>query len=257
MNEPKFYRFSCANGHGYPKILSMTTRRPAGKAGESKEAIQNYFHEITLKMIRGDEIKINNVHLEIPLIDIEEKGSKWPDIIGHGTPEHHFIFTERVIEAMNNEGITGFSAKPIRIEKILSKKLREKELPHYYCIEVTGKIDIVKKYYDKLESRYAYVGEVTDGKDRTYAQRSMRHEARFVPIEDSWDGSDWFCMSNHGHFRHYCCSRKLVELAFREKWTNCQIAPMDQIIADRGADIPLPAKGKLPSVWYSAHHPNH
>jgi hypothetical protein len=257
MIEPKFYRFGCAVGNGYPKILSMTTRRPAGKAGESQEAIQKFFDEITLKMIRGDEIKINSVPLEIPLISIEKKGSKWPDIIGHGTAGFHFIFTERVIEVMKTEGIRGFSARPIRIEEILSKKLREKEPPNYYCIEVTGKIEITKKYYDKLESGYTYVGEVTNDKDRTYDQRPIRREIRFVPIEDSWDGSDWFCMSNHGHFRHYCCSRKLVELAYREKWTNCQITPMDQFISDRGADIPLPAKGKLPSVWYSTHHPDH
>ncbi|MES2981736.1 MAG: hypothetical protein V4727_05420 [Verrucomicrobiota bacterium] len=257
MNEPMFYRFACAQAHGYPKIRSMTTLRPAGEAGESKEARQKYFDEITRMMIRGEKIKIESVPLDIPLITIEEKGSKWPDIIGHGRAGYHFIFTERVIEAMDKEGITGFTARPILIDHISSKKLREKEHPNYYCIDVAGSIQIVKKYYDKVDSGYAYVGEVTNGEDQTYHLPNMTRTARFVPIEDSWDGSDWFCMSNHGHFRHYCCSRKLVGLAFREKWTNCQIAPMDQIIADRGIDIPLPAKGKLPSIWYSEHHAYH
>jgi len=139
------------------------------------------------------------------------------------------------------------------IGQIRSKKLREKEPPNYFYITVTGSITIVKEYYDKTDDGFAYVGKVHDGADKTLHKPGRT--ARFVPIADSWDGSDWFLMRNHGHFRHYGCSRKLVELAYREKWTNCAIKPMDNVIGDREIDYALPAKGKLPKVWYSHRHP--
>ncbi|MEI6177740.1 MAG: hypothetical protein WCS43_12685 [Verrucomicrobiota bacterium] len=252
---PKFYRFESACGHGYPKIHFIQTLRLCGEAGESKVATDRTLTDYFNKLVRGEAATIDTEPLELPLVDIESIGSKWPDIMGHGNHGHHFIFSERAMEVMDREHVTGYSARSVKIGKIGSKKLREKKPLQYYCIEVTGGIDILKKYYDETPDGYNYVGEVTDGEDNTYYRVECSRTARFYPIEDSWDGGDWFLMRNHGHFRHYGCSRKLVELAYREKWTNCAVAPMDRVIGDRTLKLPLPSTGKLPSVWYSEKHP--
>lgn len=74
---------------------------------------------------------------------------------------------------------------------------------------------------------------------------------RFIPMIETWDGSDFFRVKNW-YNKHIFCTRRVVELAREERWSNLQFEPMDrpreQIIMPFGIDYL--GKEWPPENWY-------
>lgn len=143
-----------------------------------------------------------------PLAYIDEVGSKWSDMVGSGGGTFDFMVTDRVVKSLHAAGIDCFKATPVEIVKIESRKLRNQEPPNYFVIEITGRMNFDLKA-GKKEYRF--------GTDTS---------TRWVPLVDSWDGSDLFVAGNSDAKFTYC-TEKVLLLARQAQWSNFRFYPID------------------------------
>ena len=140
-------------------------------------------------------------------------GTRWPDVL---FDLDGLILHERVCETLKAEKFRGFNAHPVTITEIKSKKLAAIASPQYYLIEITGRIDIDQSELDDVG------GSVCQVCFRRNAEKGNPYRwkpKRLVPKLDTWDGSDFVTLRNLLNARHFC-SRRFIELANKNKWTN-------------------------------------
>lgn len=189
----------------------------------------------------ADKIKsIKTRHVQ-PTVVID-KGTRWVDLIGNGPC--NFILSDRVIEAFQAAGITGYSAYPVTIGKVRPKKLREQPHPWYFYIEVAGTLDL------DLAASGLPAAESPDG---VLSGRDRPRAIRYIPEPASWDGTDLMKLRNYP-MRGIICSRRVIELARKERLTNFRFRPLGllghQEIGGKGVDY----LGKTwPPAWYPPH----
>ncbi|MGF1451530.1 MAG: potassium channel family protein [Opitutales bacterium] len=94
MQSNSFYRFQSVEGRGYPAIEWMQTGKFKGGT----------FPELLEKAVKsGEPLTLEKDYFPMPIVDLKDKGSKWPDVIGTShLDKHPFIFSQRVIEAMHD-----------------------------------------------------------------------------------------------------------------------------------------------------------
>jgi hypothetical protein len=142
--------------------------------------------------------------------------TEWPDCMQDLASIPGLLLSQRVVEVLRAEctGILDF--QPARVIQNTCAKLRT-EPPLYFYMNIAGRIDI-----DPVAS------EVTGPEPCSgcYVRDGYFEARRLVPVRESWDGSDLFKIRNLGTGQIYC-SRRVVELARRERWTNLNIQPMD------------------------------
>jgi hypothetical protein len=110
-----------------------------------------------------------------------------------------------------------------------------------------------RRVYEEIGGIYHFRFETENRDDprlKFMAQRFIQH-SRFVPIRDSWDGSDFMVCdiypSGRLPFGGFYCRRKVVEIAKREGWSNFNFVPAGRIDRSFGdfRDRPWPAK-----LWF-------
>ncbi len=101
-------------------------------------------------------------------------GNKLCDVISAGAPGFH-LFSDKVINALKESGITGWGAYPVTVQ---TKK--KGDLTNYYAFYVTGRAEKA----DRSLSGQIEV-PLPNGK------KKMKDKGYFFPL-DSWDGSDFF-----------------------------------------------------------------
>jgi len=140
-------------------------------------------------------------------------GSKWSDVL---QCIDGLILHERVVNVIISEGLTGFIAHPLKIEKIGNKKLAEKGDPSYSIIEITGRVDIDVGQLDDVGGSVCPVCFTRNpAADNPYRWK----EKRVFPLMETWDGSDFTRIRNLRWGIHYC-SKRFIDLASRHKWRN-------------------------------------
>jgi hypothetical protein len=181
-------------------------------------------------------------HLEGEVFASLEKGTKWPDVMGVGDVGPRLLLSERVIDTFGHEGVTGCRPHPVAIAESKSKKLDLNEAPCYFYIEVIGHVDIDP---EASRDRVSRCPDCFAALDRTSCQ-----VRQFVPIEETWDGSDILQMRNCPCGIMLCTERVLL-LARKHRWTNFRFECMDVIRRHaakwRGIDY---LGRKWPPQWY-------
>ncbi|MDB5357074.1 MAG: hypothetical protein JWN24_3527 [Phycisphaerales bacterium] len=169
-----------------------------------------------------------------------ETGTQWPDVIGTGLG-HSPMFSQRVVSTLREQKVRGFEEQPVEIYRINDARLRALPAPRYYYFKLVGKIEI------DVEAIGAPQERLCPGCRRMQPGVNVR---RFLPLPDTWDGSDIFTMSNAPGL--VCCTERVLLLARRERWTNCRFEPIDVIRrhAVRWDGIHYMADHWPPSSWY-------
>lgn len=170
-----------------------------------------------------------------------EGGNMWSDIIGSGSSGPRFMVSERVVESLRQAVAGSFEAFPVEIQKVSSKTLAKRSPVRYFYLCA----------YDGLLLDLE-AGGVPPSKVCLACHGLTEHVRvrRYVPIRESWNGSDLFGCNNGP--QGICCTQKVLQLAREERWTNFRFAPID---ADQrhlsGWDgIDYLGKQWPPAQWY-------
>jgi hypothetical protein len=151
-------------------------------------------------------------------IYVDERGTKWPDLMHAGGFLNCFL-AARILESFRNLNCTIRHATEIPIVEIGSKKLRLIPPPRYFIVQVAN------------------------GIERDWAASSTPFDADSNPVLDplnlkpaiaklsTWNGQDIFSWSNMGNRLGLTllCTERVVELAAKEKWTNVEFKPVATI----------------------------
>ena len=140
-------------------------------------------------------------------------GRRWADVL---SSIDRLLLHERIVEMITAHNFTGFQAYPVKIERIEGKALAATIPPQYYLIEITGTVDIDPDEIDDVGGSicpicfYRHPGE-----DNPYRWSPKRR----VPRLETWDGGD-FAMTRNLRTAHKYCSKRFIDLASQQKWTN-------------------------------------
>jgi len=137
----------------------------------------------------------------------------WTDVLAN---IDGLLFHERVIGIIEKEGLTGFRAHPVTIEKIESSKTPSELIPKYYIIEITGRVDIDPDELDDEGGSVCKFCFYRSPKDDSSYRWSPK---RIIPKMETWDGGDFVQTRNLRNAYKYC-SRRFIDLACKHKWTN-------------------------------------
>lgn len=170
-----------------------------------------------------------------------EKGSQWSDIVGAGSARPPFMISQRVIDTLHEANVTGFEQHSVRITDIKSAKLRIISPPQYYYLNIDGHMDID---LEASEVKVALLCPVC------FASEKRSQPERFVPLAETWDGSDVFILRNFPSGLIFC-TRKVLELARQHSWTNFRFQPMNVLQHDAMSWKGIDYLGKKwPPQWY-------
>src|SRR5260370_4060705 len=97
------------------------------------------------------------------------------------------VMAARTVSDLQDERAKGFIAHSLQIRKIDSPKLRKPPPPHYFLIELTGRVDIDRQWYDEGEGSLCPVcNEWSPRPGGKYSWGGKMH----IPLLETWDGSD-------------------------------------------------------------------
>lgn len=146
-----------------------------------------------------------NIVVQLNHVDFPDFGSKWVDIIGG--PGNLIFVSEKVAESIHASNLKGVELIDIAIGNIENKRMRELGPKKIFLLNVTGRINIDTKIARSSYDSY----------------NSTQH---FVPSSDSNMNFD-FMLLNNDPIPISFCSRKVVDLARKDRWSNLATAPMD------------------------------
>ena len=140
-------------------------------------------------------------------------GTKWTDVLAN---IDGLLLHERAVDIITRDGLTGFRAHPVAIEKVESKDLSGQPAPRYYLIEITGTADIDPNEVDDEGGSICPVCFCRTPKDDNPYRWAPK---RLVPKLATWDGSDFVRLRNLRTARKFC-SKRFIDLASKHQWTN-------------------------------------
>ena len=239
---PAFFSASCADARGFPRVEQALPHNisPPPPSGTLAKFLAVF--RTNVEHTRQPEI----LH-----VTLENKGSRWPDFIGgHNLETHGLLVSTRVLDSLRREGIVGFTPIPVEFQKTPAK-LSSGETPRYHALRpdaVMPRVVHVFQYDDGTLNplgSYPYPGPAPEALGWKVGRCSM-----FQALNSPKDDNGLF----GGVFRGFCCSRKVAEMAFREKWTNLHFRAYDalHISGIQGHYVaPIPSDtGSINDAWY-------
>jgi hypothetical protein len=210
----------------------------------------------TFKLRPGEEPipYIRTVSGDKPEVLIAKKGTKWVDCLTPNSSYTELVWSERVIDAIERENLTGLRAGEVFLDLSKNPRLAKKPHPTYYMIKPVGRsLRFNLRVYERINGVYHFRFETPDFGDPRLEFKSQGyiHHIRFIPIHESWDGSDFMVCDLYPSGRlpngGFYCSRKFVEIAKREGWSNFNFVPAGRIVGCIGdfRDRPWP-----PELWF-------
>ena len=147
-----------------------------------------------------------------------KKAKIWPDFLLGFT----LIISERVLEDLIANGITGYISHKVRMDRIDSPRLQKIPSPDYYLLEMTGHVEVDRQWFDEGEGFICPVCHIWTPKQGGKYGFGAR---MLVPLMETWDGSD-FLHIRQPFVGRYLCTRRVVELARARRWFNASISPI-------------------------------
>jgi hypothetical protein len=167
-------------------------------------------------------------------------GVAWPDAIGiRSWPA--FLVSSRVVRAVRQLGQPGFAPMQVQWKRDTSRTAKP---PDYFLMDVSGTIDIDRAASGLGDAEHC-------SQCFSYLGQRLIEAKRYVPLFDTWSGSQVFRMRNNPNLETFC-TQEVLELARNEQWSNMRFEPMDVVrkhaIPWRGIDY-LGMQWP-PETWY-------
>jgi len=134
----------------------------------------------------------------------------WPDVLN----SYGLIIGDRVLSDLNEIGARGFVAHKLGIGEVESTYLQEMPHPDYSLMELTGRVDVDRQWYDEGQGDLCpQCHGWTPG-----ASGKSRWDRMHLPVMETWDGTD---LLTYGNVRtgYHLCTTRIIELARAKKWT--------------------------------------
>jgi hypothetical protein len=144
-------------------------------------------------------------------------GKQWSDLVRTwGTHGPHFVISQRVKDSLDSIECRGVRWFTTAAQIDAGPRGAP---PNYYWLAVDGRIetDLVRSPPMPREERCPSCDAVLE---------CPKPPQKFEPLAATWDGSDFFKIANYRS--HYVgVSRRVLELARFQRWTNCRFTPFD------------------------------
>jgi hypothetical protein len=198
---------------------------------------------------------------ELPEVYLTKGGSLWTDCLTPTLSHLPLVVSERVWKAVHRHGLTGLELMEVACVTQRSPKLRGIEHGRYFQATPYGTPpQFTYRVFERVSGRYLFRFETTDKendprcKDFFLPHGFIPHTQR-VPLQAT---ADWDFMkvpdTANGMlvFGMILCSRRVVEIARDEGWTNFNFSPVDRLGTCIGdfRERPWP-----PEQWYPEDHP--
>ena len=225
--------------------------RPLGMALK-KENIYEALSELEKRKEEG------NYYLETPYATIEGRALRWPAVLPPYASHDPIAFRDDVVQSITDNGLTGFQFQHFQIREQKSgkpKRLFLQAPPKYYCVRPGGHLEHRMQVYDMKVSPPAVCcdGIPGDPAFKPPTGSSEHYKRRWVPLLETWDGSDAINPFTKLCFGKFFATLRFVELAQRMKWEGLLIKPMDAI---GRPSIELRKLPWPPSLWYPNDQPD-
>jgi hypothetical protein len=159
----------------------------------------------------------------LPLTDILldlERGSQYPDFLP--CPSGIFVVSENVLNEWEKKAVHGYKYYNAKIDRILSKSLKEENKKKYYHIIIEGFCDWDREKTDiEIMSSCNICGSIK------YREKWETGTAKFVFDLDTWNHADIF-KTSISHIRF--CTKKIVEIALQNKHTGANFCSSEYFL---------------------------
>jgi len=165
------FTLASARGNGTPRYDSISTIQPAGTAGESR--------------------------LECPVVSLTGSYRTWTDCLSPELSHLGLIFSERVMEALIMDGLTGLKWSAVDFDFSGAKGAAKPPGQAYYMVRVSGAAPVLSyRIFEKVEGKYQFRFETRDKNTDPRCKVFFTREG-FIPhtqtirIEGSGEGDDF------------------------------------------------------------------
>jgi hypothetical protein len=188
---------------------------------------------------------------------LRKNGNKWTDFLSTIASGSPLLCSERVVEAIAAAKLTGYKVVSVKLFPRLGPAIKP-PWPYYWIVPTGAWYRCRAKYYLGCQDdhRYVFVDESPD-EPRGRSSGSSTDSIYFkrIPRPETWDGNDfnyYTPTSPVGVYGITLCSRRVVDLAARNKWTNVIFQPVDAVdnYAPNHLKEPWP-----PASFYSEFEP--
>jgi hypothetical protein len=201
-------------------------------------------------------ISPENAHLfPAPIrVKIRTKGRGWTDFLNPFTSHAPVLCSQRVVDTVMAEQLKGIQLIPVTLE--YEKKSTILSPPcNYYWMIPTGKVlPYSVKIYRRNDQTYTHWFDSGSLKEARLRAGGEIFDFRLIPMHSYWDGSDVIKVREDSFTAGgMYCSRRFVEIAYREKWSNLWVTPYDCLgvgIFKDLQDLSWP-----PELWYPSNQP--
>lgn len=244
---PEFFRATAADGRGFPRIERAQAEGIQAPPPASAPLAR------FLSVFRSNVAKAGQPGRLV--VELEDKGSKWPDFIGGGGVDRWgLLASERVIEALRRHGIDGFDPIPVDFGGRLPKKLADP--PRYAALRPTRELPIQVDVYQHDDGQLTHLGRYRRPDEKPEIARYKRGRCSVMhPLSRGEQAVGIFGPSFHG----FACSQQVLRLALAEGWTNLRFQAFDALLgagtAAGHAPWILATKGPIEGPWYSELQP--
>src|SRR5262245_4737680 len=151
-----------------------------------------------------------------------DRGTMWTDLV-EGLSGAGFMVSERVVDGLVLAGIERFRCLAVDPGmEIRRKRLRGVPAPRYFLLRAAPGMSIDA---GKSEARFPPVVCGVCGARDSESDTKRRLPNWIIAEADSWSGLDLFTPHEMPHLT--LCTRRVIEIARRERWTNCRFTPVD------------------------------
>lgn len=187
-------------------------------------------------------------------VKMRTKGRGWTDFLNPITSHAPVLCSQRVFNVIHQEKLQGIELIPVTLKH--EKKSTVLSPPcNFYWLIPTGKVlGCLIKAYALENKNYVHLFTTDNPSDGRLSRGASTLVCRSIPIYDQWDGSDIikFREDQFAGGGMMYCSRRFVEIAYRQKWSNLWVTPFDCIQGyfEDLRDLPWP-----PELWYPPNEP--
>lgn len=202
-------------------------------------------------------IRAENVHrFASPIrVKMRTKGRGWTDFLNPITSHAPVLCSQRVVDQAVAESLRGVEFVPVTLEHEKKGTVLSPPCAYFWLIPTGTTLPYSVKTYHRSGNAYTHWFDADSLIEANLRAGENDFVYRSIPSYEKWDGSDVikFREDDFAPCGRMFCSRKFVELAYREKWSNLRVAPHDAItgIGKELRDLPWP-----PELWYPANQPN-
>jgi hypothetical protein len=161
-------------------------------------------------------------------IILATKGRKWMDFIPGRDVLSPLLCSDRVVRTLVEGEFTGFKALPT-ILYLNNGKIFDPPCPYFWLVPTGLPFRLKYRWYSGTRKNCYQKMVLESDCERDIQILSRKTGENYyqlmVPDQQTWDGSDFNQFTEYepvSTMGSYRCSRRVVELAAKEKWTNVQ-----------------------------------